>query len=167
MNTNSILKIKKLTNPLLKNTAGEMTTPLIFILPKLFANPTLYLYWTSLKYSICIKTITMLSTGFCHPSFIRLMLNLISRDSFYSSNLYKYLLILFSYWSILWLLLPTVGSTVKLYIRVEFAISLCTEEGMLNSTETAVCNLSDFYWCFKRCLFPCMPNGLFVLWLPS
>ena len=25
-----------------------------------------------------------------------------------------------------------------------------TEEGTLNATETAVCNLSEFYWCSKR-----------------
>ena len=30
-----------------------------------------------------------------------------------------------------------------------------TEEGMLNCTETAVCNLSEFYWCSKRCSFSC------------
>ena len=43
----------------------------------------------------------------------------------------------------------------RLYKRAEFAISLCTEEGMFNAAETAVCNLSEFYWCSNRCLFFC------------
>ena len=30
-----------------------------------------------------------------------------------------------------------------------------TEQGMLNATDTAVCNLSEFYWCVKLCLFSC------------
>ena len=42
MNRNSIFEIKKLTNPLLLKTSGKMTTPLIFILSKLFPNPPLY-----------------------------------------------------------------------------------------------------------------------------
>ena len=36
-----------------------------------------------------------------------------------------------------------------------FLSSLCTEEGMLNATETAGCNLSEFYWCSKHYLFSC------------
>ena len=41
----------------------------------------------------------------------------------------------------------TLGSTEKLYIKAEFARSLCTEgeEGMLNATETAACYLFEFY----------------------
>ena len=55
---------KKLTKPLLLNTAGKLTftfhsakiiTPLLFILPKLFANPPLYSNLTSLKHIISIK----------------------------------------------------------------------------------------------------------------
>ena len=48
-----------------------------------------------------------------------------------------------------------VTSSAKLYIRADFAISLCTEEDMLNATKTAACNLSEFYWYSKRCLFSC------------
>ena len=33
--------------------------------------------------------------------------------------------------------------------EIEFAISHCAEQSMLNATETAVCNLSEFYWCSK------------------
>ena len=37
------------------------------------------------------------------------------------------------------------GFAKKPHIRAEFAIFLFTEEGMLNATETAECNLSEFY----------------------
>ena len=50
---------------------------------------------------------------------------------------------------------PYLGSSERLYFRAEFAISLCTEEDVLNAIETAVCNLYQFYWCFKRILFSC------------
>ena len=63
MNTNSIPEIKKLTNPLLLNIAGKMTTLLIFILPKLFANPPLYSNLISLKHTISIKIIIMSLTA--------------------------------------------------------------------------------------------------------
>ena len=33
--------------------------------------------------------------------------------------------------------------------------SLGTEESMYNVTQTAVCNLSEIYWCSKRWLFSC------------
>ena len=33
----------------------------------------------------------------------------------------------------------------RLYKRAEFAISLCTEEGMFNTTETAACSLFEFF----------------------
>ena len=71
-------------------------------------------------------------------------------------GLYEYLLILISYWSIPRLLLLSLASTERLYIRAEFAISLCTEKGILNTTEIAVCNLSEFYWCsiFLKSLTP-------------
>ena len=40
--------------------------------------------------------------------------------------------------------------------RINHVITaLNTEEGILNATETAVCNLSEFYWCSKRYLFSC------------
>ena len=45
----------------------------------------------------------------------------------------------------------TLGSSNKLYIRAYFSISLCTEYGMLNVTENAVCNFSVFYWCCICC----------------
>ena len=57
--------------------------------------------------------------------------------------LYKYLLILISYWAFSCPLLLNLGSAEKLYLRVEFGISVCTEKGMLNATETAVCNPSE------------------------
>ena len=63
-----------------------------------------------------------------------------------------HLLILIFYWSIPLLISLSLGSAERLYI-VQFAIFLFSEEGMLNATETAVCNLSEFYWCSKRCLF--------------
>ena len=84
-----------------------------------------------------------------------LTLNLISRDSSNFSKLYKFLFILFSYWSIPSLLLLTLGSAEKLYIRAEFAIFLCTKDGMSDATETSACNLSNFYWCSKPCSFSC------------
>ena len=131
----------------------------IFILPKLFANLTLYLNETSLKHFMSIKIIIMLSTAIS-PSLLYqtvriIALNLISPDSSYFFRLHKYLLILISYWSIPWLLHLILGSAEKLQIRAEFAISLCTDENMLNTSETAVFDLSEFYWCSKHCLFPC------------
>ena len=42
-----------------------------------------------------------------------------------------------------WLLF-SLGSNVKLYIRIESSISLFTENGTLNATETAVCNFLSF-----------------------
>ena len=98
---------------------------------------------------------TAIAPSLLHQTVKNLTLNLISPDSSYISRLYKYFLILFSDWSIPWLLLLTLGPAEKLYIRAEFAISLCTEEGKLDATETVVCNLSEFYWCSKRCLFSC------------
>ena len=117
---------------LLLNIAGKMTTYLIFILPNSFANQTLYLKWNSLKDSSSIKIIIMMSTVIS-PSLLyhivgNLKLKLISPDSSCFSWLYKYLLILFSYWSIPWLLLLTLWSGEKPYIRAVFSISLCTEE---------------------------------------
>ena len=64
---------------------------------------------------------------------------LISADSSFIFKLKKYLSILFSFWSISWLLLFIFGSSDKLY-RAESCISLFTEDFMLNITETAVCN---------------------------
>ena len=43
MNTDSVFEIKKPINPLLLNITGKVTTTLIFILTKLFANLTLYM----------------------------------------------------------------------------------------------------------------------------
>ena len=115
-----------------------------------------YLNWTSLKHFISIKIILMLSTVIS-PSLLyqtdgNITLNQIPLDSSYFSRLYKFLI---SYWSIPWLLLLTPGSAIKLYIRAELTISFCTEEGMLNATEAAKCNSSEFYWCSKRWLFSC------------
>ena len=42
----------------------------------------------------------------------------------------------------------TLGSPDKLYIRAEISISFCTEDGMLNVTETAANSFSNFYWLF-------------------
>ena len=44
-------------------------------------------------------------------------------------------------------LLLILGSAEKLYISVEFAISLYSEEDILNDTETAVSKLSKIEWC--------------------
>ena len=141
LNTNSVFKIKKPINPPFLNIARKVTTPFIFILPKSFANLTLYLNLTYLKHSISIKIILMLSTvilpSFLYQTIGNLTLNLISLDSSCFSRLYKYLLIMIPYWSIPWLLFLTLGSAEKLYIRADFVISLCTEDsakrnGMLN-----------------------------------
>ena len=48
----------------------------------------------------------------------------------------------------------------KLHTAVLEALSIPSSvpvsvEGMLNANETAVCNLSEFCWCSKRCLFSC------------
>ena len=45
-------------------------------------------------------------------------------------------------------------------MRAELAISLCIEVGMLNATEPAVFNLSEFYWCSKRRSFSCYDLAL-------
>ena len=86
---------------------------------------------------------TVISPSLLYQTARNLTLNLISLDSSYFSRLYKYLLFLFSYWSIPWLLSLTLGSAVKLYVRAELVTPLCSDEGMLNATETAVCNLSE------------------------
>ena len=154
MNINSVLEIKKPTNPPLLNIAGKMTTLLIFILLKLFGNPTQYLNLTSLKLSISIKIIIMLSTVVSSSLLYQIVgkftLNLISPDSFLSFRLYKYLFIQFSNWSTPLISCNSIGSySLHLdplinYIKAEFSISLSTEDGMLNATETAVCNFSHF-----------------------
>ena len=80
----------------------------------------------------------------------------ISPDSS-SFRFYKYLSLLFFYWSIPVFTFNSIGSyffllwsSDKLFIRAEFLTSLCTEDSMLS--ETAVCNFSHFYrcsmWCF-------------------
>ena len=114
-----------------------------------------YLNLTSLKHSIPIKILIALPTVIL-PSFFyqiagNLTLNLISSYSCYISRLYKYLLTLVSYWSIPWLLLLSLGTAEKLYIKIDYSTSRCTEDGMVNATETATCS-SDFYWYSKRCL---------------
>ena len=85
MNINSISVIKKLTNPLLLNTAGKMTTLLIFILPKLFANPPLFSNLISLRLTISIKIIIMsltaISLFLLCQTVGNLSLDLISPDS--------------------------------------------------------------------------------------
>ena len=85
MNTNTIFKIKKLINLLLPNTAGKMITPLIFILPKLFASPPLYSNLTSLKHIISIKitimSLTKISLFLLYQTVGNLSLDLISPDS--------------------------------------------------------------------------------------
>ena len=87
MNTNSVFEIKKLINPPLLNIAGKVTTLLIFILPKLFSNLTLYFNYTSLKHFISIKIIRMLSTtispSLLHQIVWNITLNLIPPDSSY------------------------------------------------------------------------------------
>ena len=70
-------------------------------------------------------------------------------------RLHKYLLNLIFFWPIIWLLPISCGSAEKLYIRAEIVISLCSKEDMLKATETAVCNLSEFYCCSKLCLYSC------------
>ena len=83
--TDSISEIKKLTKPLLLNTAGKMTKFLIFILPKLFANPPLYLNLISLKHTISMKIIIMsltaISLFLLCQTVGNLSLDLISPDS--------------------------------------------------------------------------------------
>ena len=137
--------------------AGKITTLLIFILLKLFANPTQFLNLTSLKHFISIKIMIMLLTvilkALLHQIVGHFTLNLISPVSSYFSRLHKYLFLLFFYWSNSWLLFFTFGSADKLYIMVKFSISLCTEDDILNATETSVCNFSDFCWCSKHCSF--------------
>ena len=64
----------------------------------------------------------------------------------------EYLLILISYWPIHQLIALSLGSPERLCIRAQFNISLCTEKGILNATETAVCKLSEFYWCSRLLL---------------
>ena len=44
----------------------------------------------------------------------------------------------------------------KTIYKSRIAISLCTEKGMFYDTETTVWNLSECYWCFKRCLLSCL-----------
>ena len=108
-----------------------MTTLLIFILLKLFANPTLHLNLTSLKHSIFIKIIiTMLSA--ISPSLFYQIVGYFtfSPDSFFS-RLQKHLTLLFSYQSIPWLLLFPLGYSDNLYTRTEFSIYVCTDHGML------------------------------------
>ena len=84
-----------------------------------------------------------------------LTLPLIPPGLSFFTGLYKYIFLPFSYWSIPWLLLFTVRSADKLHIRAKFSISLYTEYGKLNVTETAVCNFSDFYRCSKLYSFSC------------
>ena len=72
---------------------------------------------------------TVILPSLLYQTIGNLTLNLISLDSSCFSRLYKYLLIMIPYWSIPWLLLLTLGSAKKLYIRADFVISLCTEDG--------------------------------------
>ena len=53
---------------------------------------------------------------------------------------------LFNFLQFCWSLFLTLGSSDKLCIKTEFFISLCTENGMLNATETTVCTFFHFYW---------------------
>ena len=76
MNINSVFEIKKSTKPPLLNIARKKTTFLIFILLKLFINPTPYLYLTSLKHSISIKIAIMLSTVISPSLLYQLIANL-------------------------------------------------------------------------------------------
>ena len=43
----------------------------------------------------------------------------------------------------------------KKEVRAEFTISLYTEDGIFNASETALCNLSDLYRCSKRYSLSC------------
>ena len=70
MNINSVFEIKKPKNPPLLNLAGKVSTSFIIILTKLFANPILFLNFTSLKHSMFTKIIIRC---FRQPSFIRLL----------------------------------------------------------------------------------------------
>ena len=113
------------------------------------------------------KIIIMLSTVITSFLFYQtagnLRLNLNSPGSFCFSRFYKYLLTLFFYWSVPWLLLLTLGFAEKPYIREEFAFFLCTEGSILKAIESAVCNLSKFYWCSKRFSFFCYIWQRFII----
>ena len=140
-----------------------MTTLLILILLKLFANPTLLLNLIYLKHSISIKIIIMLSTGillsFLYQIVGNLTLNLIFPGLSSFSKLFNDLCLLFSHWSIPWLLLFIFGSSHKLNIRADFHTSLYTKDGMLSLNETAVCNFSDFHWHCICCSLTCLEDG--------
>ena len=93
---------------------------------------------------------TVISSSLLDQIVGNLTLNLISPDSSFFFRLYKYLSHLFSSWSVHWFLLFTLGFSGKLHVREEYPISVCTEDGMLSTNETAICNISDFCWCSKR-----------------
>ena len=96
---------------------------------------------------------TAISSSYIYLTVGNITVDLISSDSTYFSQSLQ--VSLNSDFVLLNRLAPSLGSAAKLYIRAEFAISLCTEEGMLNSTETTTCYLSEFYWWSKYCLFLC------------
>ena len=86
----------------------------------------------------------MISPSLLYQIFGKLTLVLISLDSFFSFSFYKYLSLLFSYWTfplISCLLLFTHGFS-------EFSISLCLENGVVKATKTAICNFLIFSFFF-------------------
>ena len=94
---------------------------------------------------------TAISPFFFYQTVENLILNLTFPDSSY---FFKVLQVSFnSDFLLVNSLAPplSLGFAERKYMIAEFAISLCTEKGMLNAAENAVFNLSEFYWCSKRC----------------
>ena len=113
-----------------------------------------------LKHSISIKIIIMLSTvNFAIPSSSDYWKSYIKCNFFWFFKLFPALKVSLKFWFSIgqsFGLSSLLLDPLKNYsIRAWFAISLCTEEGVLISTGTAECNLSEFYWCSKCCLCSC------------
>ena len=141
---------------------GKMTILKIWILSKLYANPSLLLDKTFPNYSISTKNIVMLLTIIL-PSLIyqivgKLRLNLISSNSSFGCYILQvsfpsiFLSInLSSFLQFNCLLLFTLGSSDKLYIRAEFSVYFCSEDNMLLTLNHAI-----FHFCqsFMRSFLP-------------
>ena len=142
MNINSEDEINKQRNqPLLR--CWEDYYTFNFQSAKIICKTQLYI-WMRLPWNIASIKIIIILWAVISPSLLyqilgNFTLNLISSDSSFFSTLYKHLFLLLSCWWHPRLFLFIFGSSDKLYISAEFSISLCTEDCMLNATETAVC----------------------------
>ena len=144
-----------------------MTTSLIFILPKVFANPPLYSNLTSLKHTMSIKIIIMsltaISLFLLCQTVGNFSLDLISPDS---SNFSQTLQIsLYPNFLLVYFLAPppSAGSAKKLKIRAVFhQFSICTDEGswLLAKLQYAICLI--IYWLSKRCFSSLLFTPSFV-----